>query len=65
MVHDLTHYSTFAFALTRIESTLLIGRFISGWAGDFRVDFSLDELDIGCSFALIAYSTESLILDLG
>ena len=53
--------NTFAVALMRIESTLLMGRFITGCAGEIRANLSLEEADLGCSFALIAYSTESLI----
>lgn len=55
------HALTFAVALMRIESTLLIGRFITGCAREIRADLSLVEPDLGCSLALIAYSAESLI----
>ena len=57
------HLYTFAVALMRIESTLLIGRFIKGCAREIRADLSFVKPDLGCSFALIAHSsTESLIL---
>lgn len=55
------HVLTLAVALMRIESTLLMGRFITGCAREIRADLSLVEPDLGCSFALIAHSTESLI----
>ena len=54
---------TFAVALMRIESTLLIGQFIKGCAREIRADLSFVKPDLGCNFALIAHSSaESLIL---
>ena len=52
---------TFAVALMIIESTLLIGRFTTGCARGIRADLNLVEPDLGCSFTLIAHSTERLI----